>query len=144
MRKVFITGAGSLLLAGLLGLGGGTSQAGNCQDALDNHRYRCHINAGAGVFELCFHFVSPGTHSPHFDLGIDGPAVIGCTCKATGTVKDPNLNASKEFFCVEPIDSTNAQALEGKVSGNGQKIKGGFTSNAEGDGGVFECELDPT
>jgi hypothetical protein len=95
------------------------------------------------VIELCFQFISPGTQSPKFDVVIDGPA-IGCTCKAEGKVEDPALDASKEFFCVQPIDLTHAQVFGGKVSGNGKKIKDGFTGTAQGEAGVLECELDPT
>jgi hypothetical protein len=126
----------------LLTLGVDSSQAENCQDLLTNNRYRCHINGGANLIELCFQFISPGTQSPKFDVVIDGPA-IGCTCKATGKVEDPDLDASKEFFCVQPIDLTHAQAFGGKVSGNGKKIKDGFTGTAQGGSGVLECELDP-
>jgi len=135
----------SATVALLLGLGVSSSQAEDCQDILANNLYRCQVNAEVlGPFESCYQFVSPGTLSPKFDLVIDGTGHFGCTCKAKGKVDDPHFNASKEFFCVEPVNYSLAEALEGKVTGNGKKIKGGFVSNQSGVSGVIECELDPT
>ena len=134
----------STAVALLLVLGVGSSQAENCQDILDNNLYRCQFNVeGEILSEVCLQFVSPGVESAKFDL-VAGGVNFGCTCKAKGEVDDPDFNASKEFFCVNPIDTTRAEALEGRVSGSGKKIKGGSYGNSFGNSGVIECELDPT
>jgi hypothetical protein len=85
--------------------------------------------------------------SDKFDLvfsSFPSSVPFGCTCKAEGKVDDPDFNASKEFLYVNPVSSTVAEAIGGKVSGNGKKIKGGFFGDGEGGSGLFECELDPT
>jgi hypothetical protein len=132
-----------MLVALLLSLNVGASQAQTCQDILDNNRYRCQFSEeSAAPFEGCFQFnSSTPTLSDKFDVNFG--VTHGCTCKAKGRVAEPDFNASKEFLCVSH-GALGSQALEGKVSGKGKNIKNGFLSNNGGNSFVFKCELDPT
>lgn len=142
MKKSVLTC--SVVGALLLILGISASQAKNCQDILDNNRYRCQFNDEVSFpFEQCIQFnSSTPTVSTKFDVDFNG-IDYGCTCKAKGKVAEPDFNASKEFLCVF-FNDVAAAALEGKVSRNGKKIKDGFFSRPEGNSIVFKCELDPT
>jgi len=132
-----------MLVALLLSLNVGSSQAQTCQDIVDNNRYRCQFSEEASApFGGCFQFnSSTPTLSDKFDLQFGVPH--GCTCKAKGKVAKPDFNAANEFLCVSH-GALGSQAIEGKVSGNGKKIKNGFFSNNGGNSFVFECEVDPT
>jgi hypothetical protein len=140
IRSQFTFGVLAVLL---LSLSIGSSEAQTCQDILDNNRYRCQFSEeGAAPFGGCFQFNSSSpTLSDKFDVQFG--VTHGCTCKAKGGVAKPDFNASKEFLCVSH-GALGSQGLEGKVSGNGKKIKNGFLSNNGGNSFVFECELDPT
>ena len=135
--------AWSAAFALLLVLGVGSSAARNCHDILDNNRYRCRFNQdGVGRSVGCIQFVSPGAGAAPFDLvSNDGGGTYGCTCKATGTVSKPDFNASRTFLCVLVNDP--ASALEGTVSVNGKKIRGGRGGSSNGDAAVFHCKLAP-
>ena len=133
----------STAVALLLVLGVGSSEAQNCQAILDQNLYRCRFNQqSVGRSEGCVQFSSPGPQLAPFQLVIIDGDTYGCTCKATGTVAKPNFNASREFLCVQ--GGTPAAALEGQVSKNGKKIRGGYGGSNDGDSVVFECALDPT
>lgn len=135
---------GSMAVGLLLGLSVGSSQAANCQEILGNNLYRCQANSEtSGPFEVCVQFFSPGTVSTKFDLMFGSAARYGCTCLAKGKVDAPDFGVSKEFLCADPIGTGSSQALRGKVSGNGNKIKGGFQVFSSGPAVMFACELDP-
>lgn len=119
-----------------------TRAASNCEEILGDNLYRCQVKQEAGAqFENCSQFVSSGGKSSKFDLVIDGAFTFGCTCRAKGSIKKPKFNASKEFLCVA---SNVGEAIVGKVSGNGAKIKGGFLADETGPSVIIECVLDPT
>jgi hypothetical protein len=143
MRKSLFTIAG--LFSFLLIATPEKAQAANCQDLLANNLYRCRIASEfGGLFEDCFQFVSPGIVGSKFDLNlIGGEETLACECKATGSVLKAKFNASTAFLCG---NAEFGDAIEGKVSGNGQKItKGQFFFNDEPDESlVFDCVLDPT
>ncbi len=46
-----------------------------------------------------------------------------CSCKTRGSVKKPKFGESREFYCVTGLGVGVAEVLEGKPSGNGQKLK---------------------
>ncbi len=83
----------SALVALLLSAGVDSSRAQNCQDRLNNNRYRCQgSNTLVGEAQVCLQFVSPGVMSTEFDvveeLGFLGPNVVtipyGCVCNPVG------------------------------------------------------------
>lgn len=135
---------GSAAVAVLVAVGVGSSQAANCQEILGNNRYRCQTNSeNSGPGQVCIQFFAPGTVSTKFDLMYGSVARYGCTCLAKGKVGAPEFHVSKAFLCADPITTATSQAIQGKVSGNGNKIKGGFQVFSTGSAIVFECELDP-
>jgi hypothetical protein len=144
MKGAALTGSTAVAL--LLVLAMGSSGAQDCQTILDQNLYRCRFNQeGVGRSEGCVQFSAPGSQSAPFDLTVVDGDTYGCTCRATGTVAKPSFNASREFLCVQfGVQGDNpTAALEGTVSVNGKKIRGGYGGTNNGDSVVFECELAP-
>jgi hypothetical protein len=113
----------------------------NCQTALANRSFDCHVKGSFGDdFTDCFQFFSPGSASLDFDLVVLGldPSHLGCTCGATGSLKKPKFDTSKNIFACE---SGFGIQFGGKVGGSGNKTKitKGFASTLFGDSYVFEC-----
>jgi hypothetical protein len=120
--------------------------AKNCQDLLDNNVYRCQVKSDFGTaFEDCFRFTSPGLQSQDFDLFIDLLGeILGCECKAEGSLENPQFNESREFHCVNALFSAFLNiAFEGEVAEHGETLKNGQAVNEFGDSFVFRCVQDP-
>jgi hypothetical protein len=131
------------------------SSAQNCEDVLNNNRYRCQgNNTFVGPAEVCIEFRSPGEISSQFDMLEDlnfvGPAVLtvsyGCVCNPVG-VHSPEFNASHtDFLCASRKDDLCASAflapsaIAGSWKGRTLVYR---ASNANGQSAVYSCTLDP-
>jgi len=141
------------------------SSAQNCQDVLNNNRYRCQGNSTFVDFpvEVCIAFLSPGKISSQFDMSEDlnfvGPDVLtvfyGCVCNPGADpfiagVSSPEFNASRtDFLCASQKDAVCAEgsilapsAIAGRVSSDGGTLVY-RASNANGQSAVYSCTPDP-
>lgn len=123
----------------------GSALALDCQDLLASKRYRCDFKReSGGDFTACFQFTSPAPGAlTKLALSADSELATDyiCTCKATGSFKNPNFNNSKEFICG---NDAYGDSVEGKVNGSGAKIlKGQYLFKANPDRAeVFQCVED--
>jgi hypothetical protein len=124
--------------------------AENCEDLLDNNAYFCQVTPQIGsdfTFGDCFLFNSASPVLGDFDLTVAGLGeTLGCSCE---TKKVTKFKQTKRFLCVtaeqdDNVSAVDAVAFEGKVTGNGKKIKKGQVVFEDGHSFIFNCELDPS
>ena len=129
------------------------TSAGNaqssCEYLLGDTVYSCEVKSESGdplIDCLRFNSTAPTT-SGNFDLIVDGLGSrnFGCSCKTTGSFKNPKFDASKEWVCVT-TDQTDFNGSGytwwGKVTSSG-KIKKVYAAGSGGDTYIFNCVIDP-
>jgi hypothetical protein len=121
----------------------------SCEDLLGDTVYSCEVKSEVvDPFIECLRFNSTApTISGNFDLVVDGlgSREFGCSCKATGSFKNPKFDTSKEWVCVstDQVDSSGSgYTWWGKVTSSG-KIKKVNAASSDGATYVFNCVIDP-